>query len=127
MSIAERNESVCRFINEADTFVMLATSGVGATGLNLMVAKYLINYDHYFNESTESQARGRVYRIGQQEETTIVSLTATGTIDERLKDIKQSKIENIDKVMDSSNKKTMKALLKMLEKAKKTNDIVELD
>lgn len=40
MSIAERNESVCRFMNDPDTFVMLATSGVGATGLNLNNAKY---------------------------------------------------------------------------------------
>ncbi|KAK6006894.1 hypothetical protein QM012_005902 [Aureobasidium pullulans] len=127
MAIAERNESVCRFLNEPDTFIMLATSGVGATGLNLNNAKYLINYDHYFNESTESQARGRIYRIGQQEETTIVSLTATETVDERLIEIKLQKNESIGKVMDVSNKKAIKALLKMFDKAKKDNDVVEPD
>ncbi|KAG9529801.1 P-loop containing nucleoside triphosphate hydrolase protein, partial [Aureobasidium melanogenum] len=127
MSLAERNESVCQFNTDPDMFIMLATNGVGGTGLNLMVAKYLINYDNYFNESTELQARGRVVRIGQLEQTTIVSLTAMGTVDEHVKSIKCGKIDNINNVMNATDKLTLKDLLKMLEKAKKTNDIVELD
>ncbi|KEQ77877.1 hypothetical protein M436DRAFT_17923, partial [Aureobasidium namibiae CBS 147.97] len=98
MSNAERNDSVSRFKLEPETFIMLATSGVGGTGLNLMNAKYLINYDHYWNEATEGQARGRIYRIGQVEETTIVNLTAEGTVDDRMKEIKEEKIMNIGKV-----------------------------
>ena len=39
MSNAERNDSVSRFRLEPGIFIMLATSGVGGTGLNLMNAK----------------------------------------------------------------------------------------
>lgn len=39
MSNAERNDSVSRFKLQPETFIMLATSGVGGTGLNLMTAK----------------------------------------------------------------------------------------
>lgn len=39
MSLKERNESVCRFNTDPDMFIMLATNGVGGTGLNLMVAR----------------------------------------------------------------------------------------
>ena len=89
--------------------------------------RYLINYDHYWNEATEGQARGRIYRIGQVEETTIVNLTAEGTVDDRMKEIKEEKIMNIGKVEEISKKKNIKSLLKMFDKAKKNNDIVELD
>jgi SNF2 family DNA or RNA helicase len=39
MSNVERNESVSRFKLEPEIYIMLATSGVGGTGLNLMNAK----------------------------------------------------------------------------------------
>lgn len=77
--------------------------------------------------SIEGQARGSIYRIGQEEETTIVSLTAERTIDERMKGIVTHKIANIGKVEQLSKTKTLKALLKMFNKAKKNNDIVGLD
>jgi hypothetical protein len=50
-----------------------------------------------------------------------------GTVDEHVKSIKCGKIDNINNVMNATDKLTLKDLLKMLEKAKKTNDIVELD
>lgn len=39
MSNAERNDSMSRFKLEPEIFIMLSTSGVGGTGLNLMAAK----------------------------------------------------------------------------------------
>jgi len=44
-----------------------------------------------------------------------------------MKEIKEEKIMNIGKVEEISKKKTIKSLLKMFDKAKKNNDIVELD
>jgi SNF2 family DNA or RNA helicase len=75
----------------------------------------------------ELQARGRIYRIGQTEETTIVSLTAKETFDERTNVIKDSKIDNIQKVMSSSSKKNLTALRKLFAKAVKNDDIVGPD
>ncbi|KAG9671706.1 P-loop containing nucleoside triphosphate hydrolase protein, partial [Aureobasidium melanogenum] len=56
----ERTESIKKFNEDPETFIMLATNGVGGAGLNLTAAGYLINYDQYFNESTELQAIGRI-------------------------------------------------------------------
>lgn len=65
--------------------------------------------------------------MGQKEETTIVNLTAEGTVDERMKEIKEEKIANIGKVEEIPKKKTIKALLKMFGKSKKNKDILESD
>jgi SNF2 family DNA or RNA helicase len=43
MSSAEREQSVDEFMEDPDKFIMLATSGVGGVGLNLMVAKYIFS------------------------------------------------------------------------------------
>ncbi|KAG9842966.1 P-loop containing nucleoside triphosphate hydrolase protein, partial [Aureobasidium melanogenum] len=124
MSSAEREASVDEFKDNPDKFIMLATSGVGGIGLNLTVAKYLINYDHYFNEPTEKQVCGRIYRIGQEEQTTMVSITATGTVDEHVRDIKRRKAKNINGIMAATKKKSAKALLKLFDKAKEVKEIV---
>ncbi|KAI5240671.1 hypothetical protein E4T43_05912 [Aureobasidium subglaciale] len=122
MSGAERDASVKRFEEDPEIFIILAMSGVGEVGLNLTVAQYLINYDNYFNESTELQTRGRIYRIGQEKETTMVSLTVAGTVDDRIVEIKRRKITDIQKVIKASNKERAKALLAMFKKSKINDD-----
>ncbi|KEQ97218.1 hypothetical protein AUEXF2481DRAFT_37748 [Aureobasidium subglaciale EXF-2481] len=122
MSGAERDVSVKRFEEDPEIFIMLAMSGVGEVGLNLTVAQYLINYDNYFNESTELQTRGRIYRIGQEKETTMVSLTVAGTVDDRIVEIKRRKITDIQKVIKASNVERAKALLAMFKRSKINDD-----
>ncbi|KAI5199238.1 hypothetical protein E4T39_06344 [Aureobasidium subglaciale] len=118
MSGAERNESVKRFTEDPEILIMLAMSGVGEVGLNLTMAQYLINYDNYFNESTELQTRGRIHRIGQEKKTMMVSLTVSGTVDEHIVDIKLRKKNNIHKVMEASETEKAKALLLMFKEFK---------
>jgi hypothetical protein len=57
----------------------------------------------------------------------MVSLTAEGTVDDRMKEIVTEKIANIGKVSDESKKKTIKSLLKMFKKMKKNKDILGSD
>ncbi|KAG9681388.1 P-loop containing nucleoside triphosphate hydrolase protein, partial [Aureobasidium melanogenum] len=128
MSSAERQASVDRFTDEPTTFIMLAMAGVGGQGVNLTAATKLINYDHYFNESSERQACCRIFRIGQTKQTTMVFLTITETVDEHVRDIKRRKARRINIIMAETKRKTTKALLKLFEKAKKSeNDTVEED
>ncbi|KAI5238120.1 hypothetical protein E4T42_09068 [Aureobasidium subglaciale] len=122
MSGAERDASVKRFEEDPEIFIMLAMSGVGEVGLNLTVAQYLINYDNYFNESTELQTRGRIYRIGQEKETTMVSLTVAGTVDDRIVETKRRKITDIQKVIKASNVERAKAFLAMFKRSKINDD-----
>ncbi|CAD0106250.1 unnamed protein product [Aureobasidium uvarum] len=106
MSSAERQASVDEFINDPN--------------------KYLINYDHYFNEATEQQACGRIVRIGQTEQTTLVTITVTETVDEHVRDIKRGKVRDIESIMNATRKKSHKALLRMF-KARKIEDMGESD
>ncbi|KAI4728460.1 hypothetical protein E4T49_03739 [Aureobasidium sp. EXF-10728] len=123
MSDKEKNASLSKFKTDSNIYIMLATSGVAGSGLNMEVARYLINYDQYFNKSTEEQAWGRILRIGQTEKVTIVSLTATGTVDEHIESLRLRKTGTINKVLHASKKKNLEALLKMFERAKKNKDI----
>ncbi|KEQ67909.1 P-loop containing nucleoside triphosphate hydrolase protein [Aureobasidium melanogenum CBS 110374] len=121
----ERTASMKKFNEDPKTFIMLATNGVGGAGLNMTAAGYLINYDQYFNESTELQAIGRIVRMGQTRQATIVSLTATGTVDEHLKNIRCRKTIVIKRVEKASKRKTMEALLKLFEETKNDSALSE--
>jgi hypothetical protein len=54
----------------------------------------------------------------------MVSITATGTIDEHVRDIKRRKAKNINAIMKESKKKNQRALLKMFEIPKENDEIV---
>jgi effector-binding domain-containing protein len=57
----------------------------------------------------------------------MVSITATGTIDDHIRNIKRRKARNITTIMKESSKKSQRALLKMFEVAKENNEIVGSD
>jgi hypothetical protein len=53
----------------------------------------------------------------------MVSITATGTIDEHVRDIKRRKAKNIRAIIKETKKKSQRALLKMFEIAKKNDEL----
>jgi len=57
----------------------------------------------------------------------MVSITATGTVDDHVKNIKRRKSKNITAIMTESSKRKQKALLLLFEIAKENNDIVGSD
>ena len=71
-------------MQDASIFVFLLTTRVGGLGLNLIGANRIIIYDPDWNPSTDSQARERSWRIGQQKDVTIYRLMTTGTIEEKI-------------------------------------------
>ena len=62
----------------------MLTTRVGGLGLNLIGANRIIIYDPDWNPSTDSQARERSWRIGQQKDVTIYRLMTAGTIEEKI-------------------------------------------
>lgn len=60
--------------------------------------------------------------MGQTRQATIVSLTATGTVDDHLKNIRCRKTKVIKRVDKASKRKTIEALLMLFEETK--NDSV---
>ncbi|KLO90158.1 related to promoter binding protein RUSH-1alpha [Fusarium fujikuroi] len=92
-----------RFVKYKEYPVLLMSTGVGAFGLNLTAASYVFIMEPQWNPSVESQAIGRVARLGQNKEVTIVHYIVRGTVEVFRKCI-PSKSENLSlRKWDSRN------------------------
>jgi DNA excision repair protein ERCC-6 len=80
--IASRQPLIDRFNSSPDVFVFLLTTKVGGLGINLTGADRSVIFDPDWNPSTDTQARERAWRIGQQKQVTIYRLMTAGTIEE---------------------------------------------
>ncbi|XP_014252342.1 DNA excision repair protein ERCC-6-like isoform X2 [Cimex lectularius] len=83
-SIASRQPLIDKFNQDTSYFVMLLTTKVGGLGVNLTGANRVIIYDPDWNPATDTQARERAWRIGQQRDVTIYRFITTGTIEEKI-------------------------------------------
>ena len=97
---AERTRRVDAFQNgEGDLF--LISLKAGGFGLNLTVADYVVIADPWWNPAAEDQASGRAHRIGQLRPVTVYRLVNTGTLEERILTLHQTKRELADSVLES--------------------------
>lgn len=64
--------------------MFLLTTKVGGLGVNLTGADRVIIYDPDWNPATDTQARERAWRIGQDKQVTIYRLLSAGTIEEKV-------------------------------------------
>lgn len=83
-SIGSRQPMIEKYNKSPDIFVFLLTTRVGGLGVNLTGANRVIIYDPDWNPSTDTQARERAWRIGQQKDVTIYRLLTSGTIEEKI-------------------------------------------
>lgn len=67
-----------------EVFIFLLTTRVGGLGVNLTGANRVVIFDPDWNPSTDTQARERAWRIGQDKQVTIYRLITTGTIEEKI-------------------------------------------
>lgn len=82
--ISSRQKLINKF-NEDETYdVFLLTTKVGGLGVNLTGANRVIIYDPDWNPATDTQARERAWRIGQNKQVTIYRLISAGTIEEKI-------------------------------------------
>lgn len=63
---------------------LIATQRAGGHGLTLNEASHVIFYSDDFSYANRLQAEDRCHRIGQQRPVTYVTITCTGSIDERI-------------------------------------------
>ncbi len=82
----EREPLFTHFNNDADCRVFLSTDA-GGVGLNLQSAAYMINLDIPWNPAILEQRIGRIYRLGQKKNVSIINLVAQGTIEERMLEV----------------------------------------
>ncbi|EPB77667.1 hypothetical protein ANCCEY_03258 [Ancylostoma ceylanicum] len=95
-NIGSRQKRVQQFNEDPDIFIFLLTTRVGGLGINLTAANKVVIFDPDWNPSTDTQAKERSWRIGQERSVTVYRLLCAGTIEEKqflanriLKDPKQ--------------------------------------
>ena len=81
--VANRQKMITEF-NDGDHFVFILTTKVGGLGVNLTGANRVVIFDPDWNPSTDTQARERAWRIGQDRQVTIYRLMTSGTIEEKI-------------------------------------------
>ncbi len=71
----------------------------GGTGLNLTAADVVIHFDPWWNVAVQNQATDRAHRIGQKNVVTVYRLIARGTIEEKIVELQERKLELADRVL----------------------------
>ena len=74
---------------ECDVF--LVSLKAGGVGLNLTAADTVIIFDPWWNPAVEEQAIDRAYRIGQDRAVFVYRMVASGTIEEKMAELKARK------------------------------------
>lgn len=91
MNIADRNESVERFLADSDAKVLIATPASAKEGLTLTVANHAIFYDRNLSLDDYLQAQDRIHRISQTKTCHIYNLIMKDSIDEWIDALIKSK------------------------------------
>ncbi|MDQ0113926.1 DEAD/DEAH box helicase [Paenibacillus harenae] len=106
---AERVELCSRF-NAGERELFLLSLKAGGTGLNLTGADTVVLYDLWWNPAVEQQAADRVHRIGQRNVVQIIRLVTQGTIEDKMVDLQQRKLNLIDEVVQPGGEKELTSL-----------------
>jgi len=93
---AEKDAAIAAFAGA--TPVLLSTEAAGE-GRNLQFCHAMVNFDLPWNPMRIEQRLGRIHRIGQRHEVVLTNLVARGTIEERLLEVLQAKINMFELVV----------------------------
>ncbi|MGC8714781.1 MAG: DEAD/DEAH box helicase, partial [Leptodesmis sp.] len=63
----------------------------GGVGLNLTRANHVFHFDRWWNPAVENQATDRVFRIGQTRNVQVHKFVCSGTLEEKIHDLIESK------------------------------------
>ena len=117
--------------------VFLLSTRAGGLGLNLQTADTVIIYDSDWNPHQDLQAQDRAHRIGQKNEVRILRLISTNSIEEKILERAQYKLDMDGKVIQAGkfdNKSTneereafLRTLLEAAEAAEQLNDQEEME
>ena len=100
VSAKNRMAAVDRFQTNDDPGMFLISLKAGGVGLNLTAADYVIHLDPWWNPAIESQATDRVHRMGQQNKVFVYKLITSGTIEEKIQELQESKKQLLTEIID---------------------------
>jgi SNF2 family DNA or RNA helicase len=87
-----REEMIDRFQHDPQgPPIMILSLKAGGVGLNLTRANHVFHFDRWWNPAVENQATDRVFRIGQTKNVQVHKFVCTGTLEEKINDMIESK------------------------------------
>lgn len=101
MSEADREKHKKVFINNPEYKIMLGTAGAMGVSLTLTVATHVIFYDDVWTRADKDQCIKRANRIGSTKPLIVRTIMAKDTIDERVKQIIDTKGATADFIVDN--------------------------
>ena len=96
----DRTAVIDRFKARPEHQALLLSLRAGGLGLNLQEASYVFHLDRWWNPALERQAEDRSHRMGQTVKVNVIKYSCTGTIEERIDAILESKQELFDQLID---------------------------
>jgi SNF2 family DNA or RNA helicase len=87
-----RDRMVRRFQEESQAPpIFILSLKAGGTGLNLTRTNHVFHFDRWWNPAVEDQATDRAFRIGQKRNVQVHKFVTTGTLEEMIDDMIESK------------------------------------
>lgn len=97
-----RKKLVQKFQEGANPSIFLLSLKAGGQGLNLTKASYVFHLDPWWNPAVENQASDRAHRIGQTQNVSIMRLLMRHTIEEKMMELKQKKLDLYHAVLEGA-------------------------
>ncbi|MEB3182188.1 MAG: DEAD/DEAH box helicase [Nostocaceae cyanobacterium] len=96
----QREEMIDRFQHDPQgPPIMILSLKAGGVGLNLTRANHVFHFDRWWNPAVENQATDRVFRIGQTRNVQVHKFISTGTLEEKIHDMIESKKQLAEQVV----------------------------
>ncbi|MGI2906759.1 DEAD/DEAH box helicase [Tolypothrix sp. VBCCA 56010] len=96
----QREEMIDRFQHDPQgPPIMILSLKAGGVGLNLTRANHVFHFDRWWNPAVENQATDRVFRIGQTRNVQVHKFVCTGTLEEKIHDMIESKKQLAEQVV----------------------------
>lgn len=92
-STYQRQATLDDFDSDPNIRVLIMTTGTGAVGLNLTMARFVYMLEPQWNPTVEEQAIARVLRLGQREEVKVVRYVMEGTLEEGMRNLQLKKVK----------------------------------
>jgi superfamily II DNA or RNA helicase len=103
MTPKARQSAVDTFQSDDTIPVFFLSLKAGGTGLNLTAADTVIHMDPWWNPAVEAQATDRAHRIGQDRVVTSYKLICSGTVEEKVLALQESKRALLADVFEASD------------------------
>jgi non-specific serine/threonine protein kinase len=102
-AVKNRGGLVEKFNGEEYVPYMVLSLKAGGVGLNLTAANHIIHFDRWWNPAVENQATDRAFRIGQTRNVNVHKFIASGTVEDKIDAILESKQNLANEIITNSS------------------------